>query len=127
MSTRLAEMIFPEHANHYGTLFGGNALSLMAKAAFVEATRHARGRVVMARAERVDFLTPILIGEILDLTANLIRAGRSSMTVEVQGSVASSPRPVLIGRFVMVAVDGSGRPQPVASDNHHKGQNHENA
>ena len=31
--TRFVEMIFPEQANHYGTLFGGTALSLMGKAA----------------------------------------------------------------------------------------------
>mgnify|MGYP003449498611 CR=1 FL=1 len=40
--TRFVEMVFPEQANHYGTLFGGHALSLMGKAAFVSATRHAR-------------------------------------------------------------------------------------
>ena len=41
--TMMVEMIFPEQANHYGTLFGGNALSLMARAAFVAAARRARG------------------------------------------------------------------------------------
>lgn len=35
--TRFVEMIFPEQSNHYGTLFGGTALSLMGKAAFVAA------------------------------------------------------------------------------------------
>jgi len=45
--TRFIEMVFPEHANHYGTLFGGHALSLMGKAAFVAATRRARCAVVM--------------------------------------------------------------------------------
>ena len=38
--TRFVEMVFPDQANHYGTLFGGHALSLMGKAAFVAATRH---------------------------------------------------------------------------------------
>jgi len=42
--TRFVEMVFPEQANHYGTLFGGNALSLMGKAAFVAATRRAGAR-----------------------------------------------------------------------------------
>ncbi|MGH6640064.1 MAG: hypothetical protein ACREXN_09810 [Polaromonas sp.] len=36
-TTRLVEMIFPEQANHYGTLFGGNALNLLSKAAFLVA------------------------------------------------------------------------------------------
>lgn len=115
--TRQIEMIFPEAANHYGTLFGGNALALMAKAAFVAATRHAGMSVVMARSERVDFATPIRVGEMLELVASVTRTGRSSMTVEVAGTAGApgiSPyRPVLSGRFEMVAVDADGRPQPV--------------
>ena len=56
--TRFVEMVFPEHANHYGTLFGGHALSLMGKAAFVAATRHARCSVVMATSDKVEFHEP---------------------------------------------------------------------
>lgn len=118
-TTQMVEMIFPEQANHYGTLFGGNALALMAKAAFVAATRHARGPVVMARSERVDFTTPVRVGEMLQLDAQVVRVGRSSMTVEVRGQAgATVPREVLRGRFEMVAVDGVGRPCAVgAMDN----------
>ena len=56
--TRFVEMVFPEQANHYGTLFGGHALSLMGKAAFVSATRHARQSVVMATSDRIEFHEP---------------------------------------------------------------------
>ena len=116
--TRMVEMIFPDAANHYGTLFGGNALSLMAKAAFIAATRHAGCSVVMARSERVDFTTPIKVGELLDLTARVTRTGRTSMTVEVLGiagpTSGEAGRRALSGQFEMVAVDADGRPQPVA-------------
>ena len=44
--TRFVELVFPDQANHYGTLFCGAALSLMGKAAFVAATRRARRAVV---------------------------------------------------------------------------------
>lgn len=117
-ATTLTEMIFPEQANHYGTLFGGNALAMMAKAAFIAASRHAQSAVVMARSERVDFATPIRVGELLELDAQVIRTGRASMTVEVVGQAAlitgSTPREVLRGRFEMVAVDADGRPSPFA-------------
>lgn len=83
---QMVEMIFPEQANHYGTLFGGHALALMAKAAFVAAGRHAKAPVVMARSERADFATPVRVGEVLELVARVTRTGRSSMTVEVRGS-----------------------------------------
>lgn len=114
----MTEMIFPEQANHYGTLFGGNALALMAKAAFVAATRHAQMAVVMARSDRVDFATPVRVGELLELHARVTRTGRSSMTVSVQGSAAAitggPARAVLQGTFEMVAVDGQGRPCRIA-------------
>lgn len=120
--THMIEMIFPEQANHYGTLFGGHALALMAKAAFVAATRHAKGAVVMARSERVDFATPIKVGEMLELVAQVSRTGRSSMTVEVQGTARSiggaraGARIALSGAFEMVAVDAEGRPRPVGPE-----------
>lgn len=118
--TRMIEMIFPEQANHYGTLFGGHALALMAKAAFVAATRHAGSAVVMARSERVDFATPIQVGEMLELVAHVSRTGRSSMTVEVDATARSiggaRARPALSGRFEMVAVDRAGRPRPVGPE-----------
>lgn len=114
---RAIEMIFPEQANHYGTLFGGHALALMAKAAFVAAVRHAQAPVVMARSERVDFATPIKVGEMLELVARVSRTGRSSMTVEVQGTArgigGAQERVALSGAFEMVAVDANGRPKPV--------------
>ena len=52
---RLLEMVFPDHANHLGTLFGGQALAWMDKAAFIAASRYARRTVVTARSEQ---LTP---------------------------------------------------------------------
>ncbi len=115
--TTLVEMVFPEQANHYGTLFGGNALSLMAKAAFVAATQKAHGAVVMARSEQVDFTTPIRVGELLTLRAEIARIGRSSMSVTVIGTAedlnTGQSRPALNGRFEMVAVDASGRPRAI--------------
>ncbi|OWJ77113.1 acyl-CoA thioesterase [Haematobacter genomosp. 1] len=123
---RLIEMIFPDAANHYGTLFGGNALALMAKAAFVAATRHAGTSVVMARSERIDFATPVRVGDMLELSARVIRTGRSSMTVEVSGFADGigdpAPRAALSGQFEMVAVDAAGRPQRLARNKYNEGQ-----
>jgi acyl-CoA hydrolase len=115
--TRFVEMVFPEHANHYGTLFGGHALSLMGKAAFVAATRHARCSVVMATSDKVEFHEPVRIGELVELTARVERVGRSSMTVAVS-VIAERPatghrRIAMHGSFEMVAVDEAGRPMPL--------------
>src|SRR5436309_13367635 len=82
--TRFVEMVFPEQANHYGTLFGGHALSLMGKAAFVTATRHARQSVVMATSDKIEFHEPIHVGELVELVAQVVRVRRTSQTVAVE-------------------------------------------
>lgn len=127
----IVEMIFPDAANHYGTLFGGNALALLAKAAFVAATRHAGCAVVMARSERVDFTTPIRVGEMLELVARVSRTGRSSMTVDVRGTVCAigggAGRAALSGQFEMVAVDAAGRPQAIVRKSEDEGNEDEHA
>lgn len=51
----LTDVVFPDRANHYGTLFGGNALSLMGKAAFLAATRYTCCHVVMASSDKITF------------------------------------------------------------------------
>ncbi len=119
--TRFVEMVFPEQANHYGTLFGGNALSLMGKAAFVAATRHARSAVVMATSDKIEFHVPVKVGEMVELTARVSRVGRASMTVAVE-MMAENPhsgsrRLAVRGSFEMVAVDESGRPVPIRTSN----------
>lgn len=60
--SRFVEMIFPEQTNHYWTLFDGNGLALVSKAAFVAATRRA---VVKAASERVDFDVPVRLGDLV--------------------------------------------------------------
>lgn len=110
-------MVFPEQANHYGTLFGGNALSLMGKAAFVAATRRARCAVVMATSDKVEFHEPVRVGELVELTARVERIGRTSMTVGVdvvaETLISGKRRLAMRGSFEMVAVDDAGKPTPV--------------
>ncbi len=112
--TRFTEVVFPEHANHYGTLFAGSALALMAKAAFVAGARHAGCNVVMARSKNVEFTEPVKVGELIEIIGHVERAGRSSMTVTVEivrESVADGARKrVVHGTFEMVAVNSDGRP-----------------
>jgi len=116
-TVQLTEIIFPEHANHYGTLFGGNALQLMSKAAFLAAQGAAQRDVVMAGVSDVRFLAPVPVGHVLTLRAWVSRMGRSSLTVCVTGlaeTLGTAQDEVLNGVFDMVAVDGKGRPVAIA-------------
>ncbi len=119
VEVRLWEIVFPDHANHLGTLFGGQALAWMDKAAFIAATRYARQIVVTARSEQVDFRVPVRQGQLVELIARIVEVGRSSMQVEVELHTedphAGTRHLCTCGRFVMIALDVGGRPAPIAA------------
>lgn len=114
---RLLEMVFPDHTNHLGTLFGGQGLAWMDKAAFIAASRYARCAVVTARSEQVDFRLPIRQGQLVEVIARLVEVGRSSMQVEVElvaeDLLSGARERCTCGRFTMIALDAHGRPSRV--------------
>jgi acyl-CoA hydrolase len=114
---RFVEIVFPHHCNHLGTLFGGQALAWMDKAAFLVASRFAGRTVVTARSDRIDFKQAVRLGDIVELAAAVTAVGRSSMNVRVSLLRESVPgeaqKLATIGEFVMVAVDEAGRAVPV--------------
>ena len=114
---RLLHMVFPDHTNHLGTLFGGQALAWMDMASFIAASRYARTTVVTARSEQVDFNQPIHKGDLVEVVAQLVKVGRSSMSVDVEvitENLLTGERKLCTrGHFVMIALDPLGRPTPV--------------
>lgn len=112
----IRELVLPMLANHHGTLFAGQGLQLMAKVAFMAARSLARQEVVMAGANGIDFFLPIPVGHVLTLRGQVVRVGRSSMSVQVTGLAEKAGSPaekVLGGSFEMVAIDAEGRPSPI--------------
>ncbi|HRF82887.1 MAG: acyl-CoA thioesterase [Xanthomonadales bacterium] len=114
---RLLHMVFPDHTNHLGTLFGGQALAWMDMAAFIAASRWSRTMVVTARSEQVDFNQPVHKGDLVEVVARIGRVGRSSMHVEVEvfnEQLLSGERTLCTqGRFVMIALGADGKPTAV--------------
>lgn len=82
--SRLVTVVFPGDTNHHGTLFGGAGFALMDRIAFISATRHGRVPFVTASCERIDYTAPVKLGQIVELTAKVIRVGRTSLTIEVE-------------------------------------------
>lgn len=115
---RMADIVFPSQTNHYGTLFGGDALRMLGKAAFIAATRHARAVMVMAASDRIDFRSPVREGEMTEMIARVTMTGRTSVRVEVdlwaEDLLTGDRRRAATAQFVMVAVDREGRPIPPA-------------
>lgn len=115
---RMADMVFPPQTNHYGTLFGGDALRMLGKAAFITATRHTRGVMVMAASDRVDFTAPVREGEMVELIGRVLMVGRSSVRVRVElwgeDLLSGTRHRAASAEFVMVAVGPDARPTPIA-------------
>lgn len=116
----IADVVFPEQLNHRGTLFGGAAIALMDRAAFVAASREARTDVVCAGADGIEFSQPIAPGDLVEATAAVERRGRRSMTVAVvvtaEALRTGERREAVRGHFHMVAVEApeawsTGTPQ----------------
>lgn len=111
--TRMVEMVFPTQTNHYGTLFGGQALSLMDRSAFITATRYSRQAMVTASSERVDFKAPVKQGQFVEAVGRIKSVGKRIL---LTGVVHLSAR----GQFVLVAVDQVNRPVPITVKNTEK-------
>ena len=111
------EMVFPSQTNHYGTLYGGEALSLMDKAAFIVASRFTRRNVVTASSDKTDFKHPIRNGQLIEVLAEVKEVGNTSLkvTVDLIGEdLRTGDRVVCTdGNFTMVALDDFGKPAQI--------------
>ncbi len=113
---RLAHMMTPNDANVLGKVFGGSILALIDLTASAVASRYAGVVCVTAAFDRVDFLEPVEIGELVELDGFVSFVGRTSVevTIDVHATRLTSHerRKVNTARVVMVAVS-DGKPVPV--------------
>ncbi|MCK5638030.1 MAG: acyl-CoA thioesterase [Flavobacteriaceae bacterium] len=80
----LTELMLPSYTNFSGKIHGGFILSLMDKAAFASASKFSEQYCVTASVNRVDFLIPINVGELVTLKATVNYVGNSSMVVGIK-------------------------------------------
>ncbi len=81
---RMSELMTPESANFLGNVFGGIILAMLDKVAYVTASRFAGRTCVTASFDRVDFHSPIYVGELVHMIGQVVYVGRTSVQVEVQ-------------------------------------------
>src|SRR6476469_2394888 len=113
----VTDIVLPNQTNNFGTMFGGEVMAMMDKAAAIAALRFCRKPLVTASSERIDFRTPIQAGEIIEAIARVIYVGRTSMITLVhiyaEHARIGDRRVCTTGYFSMVAVDAQGQPTPV--------------
>jgi acyl-CoA hydrolase len=115
--SRTEQVVLPGLTNVHGTVFGGILTQWIDIAAGISAARHAKGPVVTASMDRLHFLTPVHLGEVVTVEAQVNFAGTTSMEIGVrvfaEDRTFSTRRQTTRAYLTFVAVDGEGRPRPV--------------
>lgn len=110
-------LMTPEHSNFGGKVHGGYVLMLMDQIAFACASRHSGNYCVTASVNKVDFLNPINVGELVHLRASVNFTGRTSMViglrVESENIQSGEIKHCNSSYFTMVAKDEQGNSVPV--------------
>ena len=104
-------------ANMAGNVHGGIILRLCDEVAGIAAVRHSGARVVTAAMDRMTFLNPVYVGDLVTVKSTVNASWRSSMEVGVRveaenvrtGQVTHTSTAYL----TMVALDDEGRPARV--------------
>ena len=107
----------PGDINANGHIFGGWVLSQMDIAAGIVASRRADGAVATVAIEKMEFITPIHLRDLISVYAEISKVGRTSMQVRIE-VIAERDRgatkvKVTEGLFTFVALDEQHRPRAV--------------
>nr|WP_294170942.1 acyl-CoA thioesterase [uncultured Sphingomonas sp.] len=109
----------PSDINANGHIFGGWVLSQMDIAAGIVASRRSQGPVATVAIERMEFIAPIELRDLISVYAEVEKVGRTSMVIRIE-VIAHRDRgqqqiKVTEGLFTFVALDENNRPRPVES------------
>ena len=108
----------PADANSSGDIFGGWVMSQVDIAGSIPAIKLARGRVATVAVNSFVFKQPVLVGDLVSFYAEVVKVGRTSITVGVEVYAQRNPQEeicvkVTEATLTYVAVDREGRPRVV--------------
>ncbi|MCB1037165.1 MAG: acyl-CoA thioesterase [Acidobacteria bacterium] len=111
-------MLMPKDTNAMGTIFGGIILSYIDQAGAVDGYRFVSGRLVTVAMREVEFHHPVFVGDVVSFYTEVLRFGRTSMTVKVTVEAERRVRgqgmvKVTEAEVVYVHVDDHNRPIPI--------------
>ena len=115
----LRVVAMPGDVNALGSVFGGWIMAQVDIAASIPAIRHAKGKVATRAVNSFEFREPLFVGDVVSFYANLVRVGKTSLTVDVevyaerlrQGAEKSIK--VTQAQLTFVALDERGQPRIV--------------
>ncbi len=113
----ITQLMLPSHSNFSGKIHGGHILNMMDQIAFACASKHSAQYCVTASVNKVDFVNPIEVGELVTLKASVNFTGRTSMViglrVDAENIRTGETKHCNSSYFTMVAKDEHGESTPV--------------
>ncbi|HEV8131936.1 MAG TPA: acyl-CoA thioesterase [Acidobacteriota bacterium] len=113
----MVEVVLPNDANPLGNILGGKVMHLIDIAGAIAAHRHSRSFVVTVAMDEVEFISPIKVGQLIILHAQVTCAFKTSVEVEVkvfsEDIISGTRRPTSTAFLTFVAIDEQGRPRSV--------------
>ena len=113
-------LAMPADTNANGDIFGGWLLSQMDLGGGVFASKIAKSPTVTVAIEAMNFRKPVFVGDLVSVHANLVRIGRTSVTVHLEAWVLRRKEMLSIlvtdGNFTYVSIDEDGHPQAIKRD-----------
>ncbi|WP_028389465.1 acyl-CoA thioester hydrolase YciA [Legionella fairfieldensis] len=110
-------LAMPADTNANGDIFGGWLVSQMDLAAGVLAKKVSHGRAATVAINSMSFLRPVHVGDVISCHVDLVKRGKTSMTIAVEvwaePSTSGNKYRVTEGTFVFVAIDEYGKPRQV--------------
>jgi acyl-CoA thioesterase YciA len=112
----------PADLNQNGDVFGGWVMAQVDVAGAIPAMRRARGRVATVSVNSFQFKQPVSVGDIVSYYANIVRVGRTSITVNVEVYAERNyAAPIIVkvteAELTYVAIDSQGNKRDVSSEN----------
>ncbi|GAD53044.1 acyl-CoA thioester hydrolase [Halarchaeum acidiphilum MH1-52-1] len=107
----------PNHANNYDAVHGGNVMKWMDEVGAMSAMRHAGESCLTASIDRMNFIRPVAVGDVVVIRSYVYEVGSTSLKVRLQ-AFGEDPRTgerekTTESYFVYVAVDEENRPTDV--------------
>ena len=117
----LRVVAMPGDVNALGSVFGGWIMAQVDIAASIPAVRHAKGKVATRAVNSFEFREPLFVGDVVSFYADLVRVGKTSLTVDVEvyaqrlrhGNVQTIK--VTQAQLTFVALDDRGQPRQIGS------------
>jgi len=113
-------LAMPADTNPAGDIFGGWLLAQMDIGGAVPAVDRAKGRVATVAVDGMTFHEPVYVGDLVSVYAEVVRVGRTSLTVQVEAWArrqrTGDEVKVTAGRFTYVAIDEERRPRVVPAE-----------